>query len=125
MFRPMLAFALACCVIVPFSGADDKKPDPKAKETTLEGKLVCTKCELQETKKCGHCLVVTEKVTGKKDAEVKYYLDDKGAKETYHAKICTSPKPAKVVGVVKEEKVKDKPSETRKVVESPKVEVKS
>ena len=124
MLRSMLAFAVACCVIVPMSSADDKKPTDKPKETTLEGKLVCTKCELQETKKCGHCLIVTEKVEGKKEKEVKYYLTDKGAKETYHGKVCTEPKPATVTGVVKDEKVKDKPDETRKVIESPKVEVK-
>ena len=90
---------------------------------TLEGKLVCTKCELQETKKCGHCLVVTEKKAGK-ETEIKYYIDDNGAKEAYHAKVCQEPKPAEVTGKVSEEKGKDKPDEKRMVIKDVKIEFK-
>ena len=87
--------------------------------------MVCSKCKLDETKKCGNVLVVKEKKDGK-EVEVKYYLKDKGAKEAYHKEICTDPKKATVTGVVKEEKVKNKDDETkdekRKVVTEAKVE---
>ena len=89
MLRNLLA-AVVAVTLVSFAGAEDK---PAAK--TLEGKLVCTKCELKETKACGHCLLVKEK-----DKEVKYYLDDKGGKESYHAAVCQEPKDAKVTGKV-------------------------
>ncbi len=100
-----VAAVVACLVSV--AGAEDK---PVAK--TLEGKLVCTKCELKETKVCGHCLIVTE---NKK--EVKYYLDDKGAKENYHAHICQAPADAKVTGVVTKKDEKN-------IIAEPKVEYK-
>lgn len=85
-----LFVAVVAVALVSFAGAEDK---PEAK--TLEGKLVCTKCELKETKACGHCLLVKEK-----DKEVKYYLDDKGGKEPYHGAVCQEPKDAKVTGKV-------------------------
>ena len=62
--------------------AEDKKDEKK----TLEGSLVCTKCELSETKACGHALIVK-----KDEKKVTYYLVDKGAKEPYHGKVCSSP----------------------------------
>jgi len=89
MLKTLFVAAVAAC-LVSVAGAEDK---PATK--TLEGKLVCTKCELKETKACGNCLIVTE---GKK--EVKYYLDDKGNKEKYHAEICQAPADAKVTGKV-------------------------
>lgn len=89
MLRNLLV-AVVAVTLVSFAGAEDK---PATK--TLEGKLVCTKCELKETKACGHCLLVKEK-----DKEVKYYLDDKGGKESYHAAVCQEPKDAKVTGKV-------------------------
>jgi hypothetical protein len=87
-------FALCACVFalaLVASAQDDKK-------TTLEGKLVCTKCELKETKACGHALIVK-----KDDKEIKYYLKDKGGKEPYHGDVCQEPKKAKVTGKVEEE----------------------
>jgi hypothetical protein len=84
--------------------------EEKAKK--LEGKLCCTKCHLQETDKCGHCLKVKDG-----DKEVKYYLDDKGGAEEYHKKVCKEEKDATVEGKVTE---KDK----KMHVESPKVTVK-
>lgn len=89
MLRNLLA-AVVAVTLVSFAGAEDK-PETK----TLEGKLVCTKCELKETKACGHALLVKEK-----DKEVKYYLDDKGGKEPYHAAVCQEPKDATVKGKV-------------------------
>lgn len=88
--------------------AEDKKDEVK----TLEGSLMCTKCKLKETEKCGQCLVVKD---GKK--EVKYYLDDKGGEAEYHAEICQGPKDAKVTGKVVE---KDK----KMMILDPKVEFK-
>lgn len=126
MVRKLFALAIAAMALSLVATADDKKTDKKAdkkKTTKLEGKLACTKCELQETKACGHALLVQEKKDGK-EVEVKYYLKDKGAKEPFHSKICTEPKPATVTGVVKDEKIKDKPDEKRKVIEDAKVEIK-
>ena len=91
MLRNLFA-AVVAVALVSFVGAAE---EPKPATKTLEGKLVCTKCELKETKACGHCLIVKE---DKK--EVKYYLDDKGGKEAFHAEICQEPKDAKVTGKV-------------------------
>jgi hypothetical protein len=91
MLRSLFVVAVAT-VLVSFAGAEDK---PAEKAKTLEGKLVCTKCELKETAECGHCLIVKEK-----DKEIKYYLDDKGGKEAYHGDVCQEPKDAKVTGKV-------------------------
>ena len=88
------AFALTLAPVF----AEDKKEEPKAK--TLEGSLVCTKCELKETKACGNCLIVKDAKDEKKT--VKYYLTDKGSKEDYHGDICQAPKDAKVTGIVTE-----------------------
>jgi hypothetical protein len=79
--------------------AEDKKDEKK----TLEGSLVCTKCELKETKACGHALIVS-----KDEKKVTYYLVDKGAKEPYHGKVCSSPADAKVTGKIVEKKEGDK-----------------
>lgn len=89
--------------------ADDAKKDDKK---TVEGKLVCSKCKLSETEKCGNAVVVKEKVDGK-EKEVTYYLADKGAAEKYHK--CSGEKDVKVTGKVVE---KDK----KKVIEDAKVE---
>lgn len=106
MLRTLFVAAVAVC-LVSVAGAEDK---PATK--TLEGKLVCTKCELKETKACGHALLVTE---NKK--EVKYYLDDKGGKEKYHAEVCQAPADAKVTGKVSKKGEKN-------VIAEPKVEFK-
>ena len=77
--------------------AAEKKADPKAKEETLKGTIVCTKCELGETDACGTAIKV--KVD---DKDVVYYFADKGKSEKYHAKICQSPGKGSVTGVVSE-----------------------
>lgn len=66
------------------------------KETTLEGKLVCTKCTLKEPGGCSHALKVTEK--GK---EVIYLVDDNNKN---HDDVCPegTELDAKVTGVVGE-----------------------
>ncbi len=113
MLRATLALALGFAVVgltvsAPAVRAEEKKDEAKK----LEGKLTCTKCALGETKACEHALLV--KVDGK---EVKYYLKDKGGKETYHAKCCTADVDATVTGKVVE---KDK----KMFIEEPKVEIK-
>jgi hypothetical protein len=116
MLRVALALALGFSLVgLSGAAADDKpadKTDKKAEKKTLEGKLVCTKCKLSETEKCGNALVVKEKVGGK-EKEVTYYLNDKGVKESYHK--CTGEKDAKVTG-----KVYDK--DKKKIIDEPKVE---
>ena len=108
----LLAFAGALALTLAPAIAEDKKPD-EAKVTTLEGSLVCSKCKLKETKACGNVLVVKDAKDEKK--EIKYYLDDKGAKADYHGEICQGPKDAKVTGKVSE---KDK----KMTITDPKVE---
>lgn len=109
MLRYALALALGFSVIALTSvavNADDKKPASK----TLEGKLVCTKCKLAETEKCGNALVVKEG-----DKEVTYYLNDKGKGEKYHK--CSGEQSAKVTGKVVEK-------DGKKTIEGAKVEKK-
>jgi hypothetical protein len=112
MLRYLLAGFLGFAVITlagvaTSANAQDKKDEKK----TLTGTLVCTKCELGETKACGHALIVKEG-----DKKITYYIADKGGKEPYHAKCCTAPaEGVKVTGKVVE---KDK----KKTIESPKVE---
>jgi hypothetical protein len=68
------------------------------KEVTLKGKILCAKCELNETKKCVTAIKVKE--DGK---DVVYYFLDKGAKENYHEEVCGGGvKEGTVVGVVTE-----------------------
>ncbi|MBX9626064.1 MAG: hypothetical protein K2X82_19865 [Gemmataceae bacterium] len=109
MLRLTLALALGF-TLVGLSGvsADEKKAEKK----TLEGKLVCSKCKLSETEKCGNAVVVTEKKDGK-EKEVTYYIDDKGAAEKYHK--CSGEKAVKVTGKVVEK-------DGKKVIQEAKVE---
>ena len=113
MMRLALALALgfAAVTLAGTTGAvraEDKKVEAKK----FEGTLTCTKCALSETKACGHALIVKEG-----DKEVKYYLTDKGGKETYHKECCTADVKATVTG---------KPGEKdgKKTIEDPKVEIK-
>jgi hypothetical protein len=113
MLRAALALALGFAIVTLAgstysTGAEEKKEDTKK----LEGKLTCTKCALSETTACGHALLV--KQDGK---EIKYYLNDKGGKETYHKKCCTQDVDAVVTGKVVE---KDK----KMYINDPKVEIK-
>jgi len=103
MIRNLLLVGAFALVLAP-AFAEDKKPDAKkpaeGKTETLEGSLVCGKCKLKETKTCSNVLVVKDAKDEKK--EIKYYLDDKGAKAEYHGEICQGPKDAKVTGTVSE-----------------------
>ena len=124
----MLRFALALALgigAVTLAGSTftvnaEDKGDKKVEAKKLEGKLTCTKCTLEETKACGHALVL--KVDGK---EVKYYLSDKGGKEKYHGACCSAPVDAVVTGKVVEKEVeKDGKKVKVKTIEEPKVEIK-
>jgi hypothetical protein len=53
------------------------------KEVKLTGTMVCGKCSLKETSKCSNVLQVKEG-----DKIVNYFLDDQGAKESYHEGVC-------------------------------------
>ncbi len=89
---------------------DKKKADGK---TTVEGIMVCSKCTLKETPKCGNAVKVKDG-----DKEVVYYISDKGNKETYHKAICAadSEQKVKVTGKLVEKNGK-------KTLEDAKVEV--
>ncbi|OWK36614.1 DUF6370 family protein [Fimbriiglobus ruber] len=110
MMKKILALVVGVTALAFAAGAfaEDKKPETK----TLEGKLVCTKCELKETPKCGHCLLVKDG-----DKEVKYYISDKGGAEKYHGKVCQEPKDAKVTGKIGEK-------DGKKTISDAKVEIK-
>ena len=100
MIRNLLLAAVgAFALVLAPAFAEDKKP-AEEKTVTLEGTLVCGKCKLKETKACSNVLLVKDAKNEKK--EVKYYLDDKGAKADYHGEICQEPKEAKVTGTVSE-----------------------
>ncbi len=120
MVRKLFALMLGVAMlgVTSYVAAEDKKDEKKAEKVTLEGKLVCTKCELKETKACGHAFLVTDEKTKK---EVKYYLADKGGKEKYHGDCCQAPADAKVTGVVVEKKEKDV---VKLTITDPKVEIK-
>ncbi len=115
MLRIALALALGFAAVTVAGtttsvSAQDKKEKVEAKK--LEGTLTCTKCALSETKACGHALLV--KVDGK---DVKYYLDDKGGKESYHKACCTADVAATVTGKITEK-------DGKKTITDPKVEIK-
>lgn len=113
MLRAALAIALGFAVVTLAGTATRVNAEDKKTETKkLEGKLTCTKCSLSETKACGHALVVKDG-----DKEVKYYLSDKGGKESYHGKCCQAPVDATVTGKVVEK-------DGKKTIEAPKVEIK-
>jgi hypothetical protein len=91
MLRKALALFVAFAALSLVATAQDKKGEKK----TLEGTLVCGKCNLKEDPACSNVLLV------KKDGkEVKYYLKDKGKKEKYHK--CSGEKEVKVTGIVSE-----------------------
>jgi hypothetical protein len=120
MLRYALAAALGFAVVAAAgsstSAQDKGKGKVESKTTTVEGKLVCTKCTLSETKGCEHAVKV-------KDGEktVTYYLvkaTEKGFKD-YHGKVCPadSTLDVKVTGVVSEK-------DGKKLINAAKVETK-
>lgn len=116
MVRKLFALAIGMVVMALAAGVNAEDKPKEAKPEKLEGKLVCTKCELKETKACGHALIVK-----KGDKELKYYIKDKGGKESYHGAVCSEPKDATVTGKIVEKKEKDV---TKLYIEGAKVEIK-
>ena len=93
--RMLVLGAAAFCVLALTLRAEDKD----AKEVTLKGKIVCTKCTLKETADCGNAIQVKDG-----DKTVTYYIKDDGKAEPYHGKFCTNKGVAgSVTGVVSED----------------------
>jgi hypothetical protein len=114
MTRAMLiAAAAAACVWVSDAGVRAQKP-ADGKEVKLTGTMVCGSCALKEAKKCTNVLQVKEG-----DKTVNYYLDDKGAGEPYHDKVCGGDK---VEGVTVTGTVSEK--DGKKWVKATKVDLK-
>lgn len=105
-----LVLGLGAASLAGSTSADDKKAETK----TIEGKMVCGKCTLEETKACSNAVKVKE--GGK---EVVYYIKDKGNKEAYHKGVCPggSEVAVKVTGKVVEK-------DGKKWIEDAKVTVK-
>ena len=102
----MLALGAAVlCALALTLRAEDKKAD--AKEVTVKGTLVCTKCLLGETTDCGNAIQVKDG-----DKTVTYYIKDDGKAEKYHKTCCTKKLKGSVKGVVtkKDDKLWIKPS---------------
>lgn len=89
-------FALALAV-----RAEDKKSD--AKEVTLKGTIICTRCGLGE--KIPDCQNAIQVKDG--DKTVVYYIKDEGKAAPYHPSICTASKKGSVTGVVSTDKDKN------------------
>ncbi len=81
MLRYVLAAAFGLALVLSAGTSTDAqdKTKGKTKTATIEGKMVCTKCTLNETDKCGHAVKV-------KDGEktLTYYIDSK----EFHGAIC-------------------------------------
>ena len=118
MLRYALAAALGLAVVVAAGSTStaQNKDKVETKTTTLEGKLVCAKCTLSETKGCEHALQVK---AGEKT--VTYYLVKTTEKDfkAYHGKVCPagSDLDVKVTGVVSEK-------DGKKLINAAKVDVK-
>lgn len=94
MLRYVLAATLGVAVVV--AAGSSTTAQEKAKATSVEGKLVCTKCTLNETKGCEHAVKV-------KDGEktVTYYI---AKNKDFHKEVCPagSELDVKVTGTVTE-----------------------
>ncbi|MFO0801110.1 MAG: hypothetical protein U0804_26900 [Gemmataceae bacterium] len=79
MLRYALAAAFGLALVLSAGNSIEAQDKAKAKTTTVEGKLVCTKCTLNETDKCAHAVKV-------KDGEktLTYYIDSK----EFHGAVC-------------------------------------
>jgi len=68
----------------------------EGKEVTLKGTITCAKCDLKQADKC-HTVIKVEQ-DGK---DVVYYFDATSNRRN-HSKICTTPMPGTVKGMVSE-----------------------
>jgi RecG-like helicase len=69
----------------------------EGKEVTLEGKILCGKCELKESEKCATAIVV------EKDGKKTTYWFDMTSSKKYHKDICQEVKEGTVKGTVKKD----------------------
>jgi hypothetical protein len=74
--RTLFGVLAVLCVLAVNARAADK-------EVTLQGKILCAKCELKQASKCQTVIKVNE--GGK---EVVYWFKDKGKAEDYHEEVC-------------------------------------
>ena len=111
--RAALNVLLGTALVFVVSGvrAEEKKDK---KEVTLKGTIVCTKCELDETKACGNA--IKTQIDGK-DATV--YFVDTGKNESYHKKICSAPAKGSVTGVLSEKEIEFKAGKKKVTVITP------
>ncbi len=95
MVRSLVALVLGVAFFA-FSGSSFAAD----KEVTMEGTVVCGKCELKKSAKCEVAFLV------KKGDTTTTYWFDKDASGKYHDDVCQETKAGKVTGTVK--KVGDK-----------------
>jgi hypothetical protein len=78
-----------------FSGLSFLKADEEGKKVTIEGKGLCAKCALAETKSCQNAVIVT-----KDGKDTTYYLAPNALSKSNHAKLgfckATKDEPIKV-----------------------------
>ena len=86
----VLLMGVAICAFASTAAAEDKK-------VTLEGDIVCGKCELKLSPKCAVCIVV------EKDKKKTTYWFDADSSKKYHGDVCTEVKPGSVTGTVKKD----------------------
>jgi Family of unknown function (DUF6370) len=90
--RSLLLVSLALTVTLGLRAGENK-------ETTLKGQVMCASCELKAHQ--GKCQTVIQVKDG--DEQVTYYFKDRGAKESYHERICGGGRrDATVTGVIAE-----------------------
>lgn len=88
------------------SSGDDKQPPPKSpgdKSVTLKGKITCSKCELNDTKKCHTVLLVRDPDVkpNENDRDIVYYFDEASSKK-HHKDVCEQGVNGTVEGTVTE-----------------------
>ncbi len=92
MVRTFIALVLGVAFLA-FNGASNAAD----KEVTLDGTVVCGKCELKKSKDCQVAFVV------EKDGKKTTYWFDKDSSSKYHDDVCQETKPGKVTGTVKKD----------------------
>jgi len=92
MFR-LLSVMLAVIAVFAFS----TNVSAADTEVTLDGKILCGKCELKESAKCAVAIVV------EKDGKKSTYWFDADSSKKYHGDVCQVVKPGKVTGTVVKE----------------------
>jgi hypothetical protein len=113
MIRVILTAVVVAAVWTLVGVGRAENPVEPAKEMKLTGTLMCGKCSLKATPKCSNALQVKEG-----DKEVNYFIDDKGAAESYHDGVCGD---GKIEGVTVTGTVSEK--DGKKWIKASKVEL--